>query len=67
MIMLFLSTLDLEKSLTVKTCEDVSHNEFVHKLTESKRRSRAAARRTLMTWRQPTEHCHVTKKLYQYS
>ena len=36
MIMLFSSTLDLEKGLTVKTCEDVSHNELVYKLTESK-------------------------------
>ena len=36
MIMLFLSTLDLEKGFTVKTCEDVPHNELVHTLTESK-------------------------------
>ena len=36
MIMLFSSTLDLEKSSTVKTCEDVLHYELLHKLTESK-------------------------------
>ena len=40
--------------------ENMSHNELVYKLTESKWRSRAAARRTLMTWRQPTAHCHLT-------
>ena len=34
--MLFLSTLDLEKGLTVNTCEDVSHDELVHELSESK-------------------------------
>ena len=36
MIMLFLSTLDLEKGLTVMTGEDVLHNELVQKLTLSK-------------------------------
>ena len=47
LLMLFLSTLDLEKGLTVTTCENVLHNELVHKLTESKSRSGGAARRTL--------------------
>ena len=64
MIILFSSTLDLEKGLTVKMCENVSHNEVAHKQTESKWRSGAATRRTLMTRRQP--HCHVIK-LYQHS
>ena len=44
-----------EEGLTVQTCEDVSHNELVHKLTESKcdqvrpphPRDMAAANRTL--------------------
>ena len=34
MIMLFLDTLDLEEGVTMKTCENASHNELVYKLTE---------------------------------